>query len=603
MKPLEPGDTRQAGKYRLVAALGEGGMGRVLLGVAPDGRLVALKQVHAEFARDAHFRSRFRQEVLASQRVSGAFTAAVMDADADAETPWLASVFVTGPSLKEAVEATGPLPAEAVRRLAVGLATALIEIHRVGLIHRDLKPGNVLLTADGPRVIDFGIARATEGGADLTGTGGIVGSPAFMSPEQAESRPLTPASDVFSLGGVLVMAATGRGPFTGSTTAQLLYNVVHASPDLTGLPPEIRTLVEPCLAKDPARRPAPQRILDFLGPVTPGTRPWPDPVHRLIDAQDTAVRTALSWPAPAPLPIPPPAPPRRRRWFPVVTALATVAGLAVGSLVAVLVARADADPPTAGANLDPTSLETLRRTDPCKVLNGVSVPDAGKLSAVPDSGYFDRCEYRTKSGQKISIKLGDQIYVEAGRPAEDLDGRPVLFTEISGSTCDASVQVPAQPELGVTALAETCGLAKTTLAKVLDRIRGGTGYDLPPGTLLATDPCSVLDKTAVTPVLGPVREVKLNRLRDCEWTATTSLRLTFDKGYSSVPDDGSPVDLGGVTGTRNPTGDSCAVSWHHRQFDAKRTEHIRIFALKTGGGACDVAAAFGKALAGKLPRP
>uniref|UniRef100_UPI0025AF64A4 serine/threonine-protein kinase n=1 Tax=Amycolatopsis solani TaxID=3028615 RepID=UPI0025AF64A4 len=303
MKPLEAGEARTAGKYRLVAELGEGGMGRVLLGVAPDGRLVALKQVHAEFARDPHFRGRFRQEVVASQRVSGAFTAAVMDADPDAETPWLASVFVTGPSLKEAVEATGPLPAEAVRRLAVGLASALIEIHRVGLIHRDLKPGNVLLTGDGPRVIDFGIARATEGGADLTGTGGIVGSPAFMSPEQAESRPLTPASDVFSLGGLLVMAATGRGPFTGSPTAQLLYNVVHAVPDLTGVPPELRALVEPCLAKDPARRPSPQQILDFLGAVPPGS--GPPAVHALIDAQDTAIRAALAWPVPEPLPAPP----------------------------------------------------------------------------------------------------------------------------------------------------------------------------------------------------------------------------------------------------------------------------------------------------------
>ena len=600
MKPLEPGDARRAGQYRLVAELGEGGMGRVLLGVAPDGRLVALKQVHPEFAHNARFRTRFKQEVQASQRVSGAFTAAVMDADADAETPWLASVFVTGPSLKEAVEATGPLPVESVRRLAVGLATALIEIHRVGLIHRDLKPGNVLLTGDGPRVIDFGIARATEGGSDLTGTGGIVGSPAFMSPEQAESRPLTPASDVFSLGGLLVMAATGRGPFAGSTTAQMLYNVVHAVPDLTGLPPEIRTLVEPCLAKDPARRPSPQRILDFLGSVAPGTRPWPEAVHRLIGTQEAAVRTALSWPVPEPVPVP--APQRRRRWFPVVTVLSTVAALAAGSLLAVTLTAKDPDPPTAGANLDPTSLETLRRTDPCKVLDDVTVPDLGKLGAVPDTGYLERCEYRTRSGEKVSIKLGEQIYLEGGRPTEDLDGRPVLFTEISGGTCDASVQVPAQPELGVTALAETCGLAKATLAKVLERVRGGAPYDLAPGTVVALDPCTALDKTAVAQAIGPVREVKLTRLRECEWTATTSLRLTFEKGYPDVPDDGSPVDLGGVTGTRHQTGESCAVTWNHRRLDEKRSEHVRIFATKTGDGACDAAVAFGKALASKLPR-
>ncbi|UOX91886.1 serine/threonine protein kinase [Amycolatopsis sp. FBCC-B4732] len=593
MKPLEAGEARTAGKYRLIAELGEGGMGRVLLGVAPDGRLVALKQVHAEFARDPHFRGRFRQEVVASQRVSGAFTAAVMDADPDAETPWLASVFVTGPSLKEAVEATGPLPVEAVRRLAVGLATALTEIHRVGLIHRDLKPGNVLLTGDGPRVIDFGIARAAEGGADLTGTGGIVGSPAFMSPEQAESRPLTPASDIFSLGGLLVMAATGRGPFTGSTTAQLLYNVVHAVPDLTAVPPGLRALVEPCLAKDPARRPSPAQLLDFLGSVPPG--PWPPPVHRLIEAQDTAVRTALAWPAPEPLP----APPRRRRWVPLVAVAAALAALATGSLVAVEVFGADPPPPS--QHLDPVSLETLRRTDPCRVLDGVSVADVGKLQAEPDPLYFDRCDFKNRSGARIGVKLGDRIYVEGGRPTEDLDGRPVLFSEISGSTCDASVQLPAQPELGVTALAKTCALAKTALGTVLQRLRdGGIGYALPPGTLLALDPCQVPEKPEA--VLGPVRQVTLNRLRECEWTATTSLRLTFEK-LTVVPEEGTPVDLGGVPATRRETGDSCTVTWNHRRFDATQAEHVRLFATKPGGGACDTAVAFGKALVGKLPRP
>jgi hypothetical protein len=596
VRPLEPGEPRHAGKYRLVAALGEGGMGRVLLGVAPDGRLVALKQVHPEFAHNARFRTRFRQEVVASQRVSGAFTAAVMDADPDAETPWLASVFVTGPSLKEAVDATGPLPPAALRRLAVGLASALAEIHRVGLIHRDLKPGNVLLTGDGPRVIDFGIARATEGGSDLTGTGGIIGSPAFMSPEQAESRPLTPASDVFSLGGLLVMAATGRGPFTGATTAQMLYNVVHAAPGLTGVPAELRALVEPCLAKDPARRPAPQRILDHLGPVAPDTRPWPPAVHRLIEAQETAVRTALSWPVPEPLPAPRA---RRRRWVPAVTAVAAAGALAAGSLVAVNLFGADPAPPS--ANLDPTSLDTLRRTDPCKVLDDVPVPGLGKVQA-QDSLYFDRCDFRPRSGGKVTVKLGDRISVDGGRPTGDLDGRPVLFSEVGGSTCDAGVQVPARPELGVTAIASTCDLAKTTLGVALRRIRDGATYDLAPGTVVALDPCAVVDGTTAARALGPVREVALTRLRECEWTATASLRLTFEKLTAGVPETGSPADLGGRTATRRAIGDSCVLTWDHRPFDADQVERVRIFATKPGGG-CDAAVAFGKALAPRLPKP
>ncbi|WP_410663888.1 serine/threonine-protein kinase [Amycolatopsis sp. lyj-84] len=298
MKPLNPGEPRQVGPYRIIAEIGEGGMGRVVLGLAPDGRLVAVKQLHAQFAHDPRFRERFRREVATSRLVSGAYTAAVMDADAEAETPWLASVFVTGPSLKEAVDAAGPLPAASVRLLASGLAAALTEIHRAGLIHRDLKPSNVILTSDGPRVIDFGIARVAEEAQELTGTGAIIGSPAFMSPEQAGSGQVTGASDVFSLGAILVMAATGRGPFTGPTAPQTLYNVVHAAADFTDVPDEIRRLAEPCLAKDPARRPTPEQILDHLGPVPPGMAPWPAAVHARIRQQDTEVRSVLGPAAP-----------------------------------------------------------------------------------------------------------------------------------------------------------------------------------------------------------------------------------------------------------------------------------------------------------------
>ncbi|WP_433543809.1 protein kinase domain-containing protein (plasmid) [Streptomyces sp. CA-294286] len=295
MRPLGPADPDTVGAYRLLAELGRGGMGRVLLGSAPDGRLVAVKQVHARFADDAGFRARFRREVAASRRVSGAYTAAVMDADAEARTPWLASVFVNGPSLGAVVAESGPLPEESVRRLAAGLAAALAEIHRTGLIHRDLKPENVLLGEDGLRVVDFGIARVAEstgstepaqaGWTELTQTGWVVGSPAFMSPEQAEGCELTPASDVFSLGSVLAMAATGDSPFQGTSVAGTLYNVVHAEPRLSALTPALREVVGPCLAKDPAARPTPEQLRTLLGRITPADRPWPPAVHRTIAAQ------------------------------------------------------------------------------------------------------------------------------------------------------------------------------------------------------------------------------------------------------------------------------------------------------------------------------
>ncbi|MFC9268261.1 protein kinase [Streptomyces zhihengii] len=295
MELLTDSDRPEAGPYRLIAELGRGGMGRVLLGVAPDGRLAAVKVVRSQFVEDEGFRSRFRREVEASSRVSGACTAAVVDADADAPLPWLASVFVPGPALSTAVADTGPLPAGAAARLAAGLATALAQIHGAGLIHRDLKPSNVLLAADGPRVIDFGIARATdsEGGTEITHTGWLVGSPAYMSPEQAEGRELTPASDVFSLGTVLVHACTGRSPFAGTAAPQTLYNVVHTEPDLGPLPGALRGLVSRCLAKDPALRPGPAAILEAVGRIPPAVRPWPAAVHHLIDAQHADVLRVL----------------------------------------------------------------------------------------------------------------------------------------------------------------------------------------------------------------------------------------------------------------------------------------------------------------------
>ncbi|GLX23357.1 hypothetical protein Slala02_71660 [Streptomyces lavendulae subsp. lavendulae] len=296
MEPLGPSGPSHVGPFRVLGVLGEGGMGRVLLGAAPDGRLVAVKQVLARFADDDGFRARFRREVAASRKVSGAYTAAVMEADADARTPWLASVFVSGPSLGAAVAEVGALPEETVRRLAAGLASALAEIHRAGLVHRDLKPENVLLAEDGVRVIDLGIARAAESGADtrLTHTGLVIGSPPFMSPEQAEGRELTPASDVFSLGSVLFLAATGRKPFAGSSTLMTLYDVVHAEPDLAAVPAGLRPAVERCLAKDPAARPAPAELLGLLGPVVPAGRlPWPAAVHRMIADQGAAIDRLL----------------------------------------------------------------------------------------------------------------------------------------------------------------------------------------------------------------------------------------------------------------------------------------------------------------------
>jgi len=273
---LQPRDPRQVGRYWLLGRLGGGGMGEVFLGRSPGGRLVAVKVVRSELAGQADFRKRFAREVAAARTVSGLFTAPVVDADPDAPVPWLATAYVPGLSLADTVTRHGPLPARSVLALAAGLAEGLGAIHAAGIVHRDLKPSNVLLAEDGPRIIDFGISQAAEASM-LTGSGPVLGSPGFMSPEQARGQRVGPPSDVFSLGALLTFAATGQGPFGTAPSATLLYRVVFASPDTTGLPTELRPLVERCLAKDPHQRPSTEQILTELNtdPPAPGWLPEP----------------------------------------------------------------------------------------------------------------------------------------------------------------------------------------------------------------------------------------------------------------------------------------------------------------------------------------
>jgi serine/threonine protein kinase len=338
MEELQVGDPLQVGPYLLLGRLGAGGMGQVFLGRSPGGRLVAVKVIRAELAGDPGFRVRFAREVAAARRVSGLFTAAVMDADPEAPLPWLVTGFVNGPSLAQAVADYGALPVASVLALAAGLAEGLSAVHTAGVVHRDLKPSNVLLAQDGPRVIDFGISQAADATV-MTRTGMVVGSPGFMSPEQAAGSAVGPASDVFSLGAVLVFAATGKGPFgTGAATAQL-YRVVHGTPSLEQLPGQVRPLVEHCLAKEPAQRPTAGQFLaeltaahpsaanltDWLpASILPVTSPLPTPA-----AEPTApVAASPGMQAACPVPAAPPivavsgstAP--EAVWLPTVTAAA-----------------------------------------------------------------------------------------------------------------------------------------------------------------------------------------------------------------------------------------------------------------------------------------
>jgi eukaryotic-like serine/threonine-protein kinase len=271
MQPLDTGDPSAIGPYRLLGRLGSGGMGRVYLARSVGGRTVAVKVVHPHFATDEEFRARFRREVDAARRVGTGpggprWSAPVLDADPEAAVPWVATGYVAGPSLTRTVADHGPLPEHSVRALGAGLAEALTAVHGLGLVHRDVKPSNVLLALDGPRLIDFGIARATDGTASLTSTGVSVGSPGYMSPEQILGGGVTGAADVFSMGAVLTYAATGQGPFPGDSSAALLYKVVHEAPELGAVRGVLRDLVEDCLAKDPSARPVPEEVARRLAP-------------------------------------------------------------------------------------------------------------------------------------------------------------------------------------------------------------------------------------------------------------------------------------------------------------------------------------------------
>ncbi|MFI0452889.1 WD40 repeat domain-containing serine/threonine protein kinase [Actinomadura sp. 6N118] len=365
MDPLQGGDPRQVGTYRLLGRLGGGGMGQVFAGRSRGGRLVAVKLVRPELAGDAGFRRRFAQEVAAARRVGGFYTAQVVDADPGADPPWLVTAYVPGPSLQQAVHEHGPLPAAALGVLGAGLAEGLDAIHGAGLVHRDLKPGNIILAADGPRVIDFGIARAMDAAHTSTA---VLGTPGFMSPEQARGQQVGPASDVFALGSVLTFAATGNGPFGMGSVEAVVYRVVHAEPELTGVPSHIAAVVIACLAKDPGQRPSLREILDRLAVPHAGGGPWlPPAVTTMVSTYERTTR-------------PPGWHPSRRAF--VVGGLSTAAVASIPVVALLNSPPAGAGKPRASA----TSLPAVLLEGDGEMRSVTFSPDSGLLAGVGDDG-------------------------------------------------------------------------------------------------------------------------------------------------------------------------------------------------------------------------
>ncbi|MDT0345135.1 serine/threonine-protein kinase [Streptomyces litchfieldiae] len=310
LTPLTAEDPTAVAGYRITHRLGEGGMGKVYLSHTPGGRPVAIKVVRPELAADPDFRRRFRQEVRAAERVQGLYTAPVIDSDTEGERPWLATAYVAGPSLYSAVRDHGPLPVPAAARALAGIAEALQIIHGAGIVHRDLKPSNVLLASDGPRVIDFGIARAADA-TSLTRSGAIVGTPGFMAPEQAMNQPSTPAVDLFALGQIAVFATTGTPAFGEGASHGVLYRIVHEEPDLSGVPEALRDLTARCLAKNPAGRASLAEVIETCqrlaadSPLPSGG--WLPPAVTAEIDHHAATVTSLA--VPPPMPTPPPGQP------------------------------------------------------------------------------------------------------------------------------------------------------------------------------------------------------------------------------------------------------------------------------------------------------
>ncbi|MFF9060392.1 serine/threonine-protein kinase [Streptomyces sp. NPDC014882] len=346
--PLSPEDPRDVGGYRLLAKIGEGGMGAVYLSRTRGNQPVALKVIRREFAQDPEFRRRFQQEVTAARRVQGYHVVPVVDHDTTGALPWLATAYVPGLPLDEALTAYGPLPLPAALQLTGCVAEALRAVHAAGVIHRDLKPSNILLGAEGPWVIDFGIARATDA-TQLTRSGGLIGTPQYMSPEQIGGAGLTPATDVFSLGLIAAVAATGRHPYGDGgaiTLATRIAATEQRRPDLSGYPDGLRPLLERCLAPDPAARPAPAELAELCAqasgrPARDFTGWLPEPTAAEIARRARAAATPAPDPMPAsaaysPTYVPPPAPPSAaqaapaaRRRTPLVLGAAALAAIVV----------------------------------------------------------------------------------------------------------------------------------------------------------------------------------------------------------------------------------------------------------------------------------
>ncbi|AYF76610.1 serine/threonine protein kinase [Nocardia yunnanensis] len=576
MKALLPDDPRWIGPHHMIAVIGRGGMGRVLLGRTPTGKLVAVKQIHRALTDDLEFRARFQRELATARQLSGVFTAAVVDSDLESETPWLATEYVPAPDLATVIAGCGPLPLSGLRLLATGLAATLIEVHRAVLVHRNLEPGNVLLAPEGPRIIDFGVASPRNAEDDP--------APAlFQAPEQAEGQPVTSAADIYAVGMLLALAATG---------------VTSASPDLQAIPHSLRKLVESCLARDPAHRPSARQLLEQAERI-PTESVWPQQVLEFIEAhradaewwassgeQETRYRDQLARLAG-----------RRRRtvgW----AAAAAVGLLVAGGTVAALSGSAEdghARPHKDSAlNL---SAAQLRLLDLCAVLDKAV---AGKLgtrtgdpAATPEGGCATTVVDSTQRKVHYTFDIPDHaIGVDQLTPTGRTAAKaPILSAGTAGSACDTVVVAQSGSPVPLRMSAEqldpaaapesACAASEEALLAVVGQLTDSPPQrQLPPSSLLRLDPCAVLQDSLIHDVTGDPSDHQ----RTPHSCATVGHEGTVrvDLSDESRPDRGDwtydTLRVGEftayVTGAR--TANDCDLSYLVRPTEKDNAEQLKI---------------------------
>ena len=488
---LQPEDPREIGPYRLLGQLGSGGMGQVFLGMSAGGRPIAVKVIRTELATDPDFRARFRREVAAAQKVSGLFTALVVDADLDSPMPWLATAYVAGPSLTEAVRGHGPLPVRSLLALIAGLAEGLGAIHAAGVVHRDLKPSNVLLAEDGPRVIDFGISEAAEASA-AAGANVMIGSPGYMSPEQVLGLDIDPASDMFSLGAVLTFAATGQGPFGTGSNAALMYRLVNSPANLGSVPGELRSLVGSCLAKHPSDRPTARELLAEVGAIQPAPgwlaesimssfaqdRPLAAPLAP-ADAGNLIALTGASGQPPAS-----PGRPGRHRISRSLASACLSGGLVAGSAVAAF-ALIGADRTPSAGHAQPQAGAGAAATQPAVASNPQASPRAS--SSASPSASISPSAYLTPALSRFSSTsvLPTPVSSSSAKPTSSASAKP---TKSSSSAPPSSTPPSSAPPSSTPPSSTPPSSTPSSSAPSSSAPPSSTPPSTPPSTPASTSP-------------------------------------------------------------------------------------------------------------------